>query len=131
MKRMFTQVAAWWLPALLLMITSTAFADTEPNDDLAGANPLEIDQEQTGTLGIPTGDTDDYYVINLTANGDLTITGNYDQGLTGFIYLYNSAGTQLGYTSGGTGDKSLTVHCIASGNVYVRASRNGGSGSYS
>ena len=129
MKTMFTKFAA--RSALLIacgFLALSAMADTEPNNSIDEANLLDLDTEVSGTLAIDEGDFNDYYQLEMPANGDVTITADYGDGLSGFIYLYNSSGAQLGFASSSTG--TLIVSCVHSGTVYARASRTSGSGNY-
>jgi hypothetical protein len=105
----------------------TAFADVEPNDDFANANPLNLGVEISGELGL--SDANDYYAVQLPENGEVSITATYD-GIGGFLYLYRSNQTQVGFVAI-SGTATLTRDCVGSGLVYVRASRNSGEGTYS
>ena len=103
--------------------------DAEPNNSFAEANPLPLNTSQAGTLFLnPASDTQDWYELTLPAIGNVTFTASYQAGLSGFIYIHNSAGGQLGFASSATG--TLTINCTAAGTIYVRATRNGGSGTY-
>ncbi len=131
MRRMITKRSFQSLCAIVMMFCSVSlFADTEPNNSIAEANPLSFNTEQSGSLAVEVGDNNDYYSLELLENGTVHIEGNYADGLTGYIYLYNSAGGQLGFSSAGSGDKSLTIGCMAAGTVYVRINRSSGSGDY-
>jgi len=129
MKTMFTKFVARSVLLLAFGLFSvSAIADTEPNNSIAEANPLNLETDVDGTLAIDDGDFNDYYQVELPANGDVTITASYEEGLSGFLYLYNASGAQLGFASSATG--TLTINCVHSGTVYARASRTAGSGSY-
>jgi hypothetical protein len=111
---------------LLSLATTAVWADVEPNDDFANANPLNLGVEVSGELG--AADASDYYAVQLPENGEVSISATYE-GIGGFLYLYRSNQTQVGFESIST-SATLTRDCIGSGLVYVRASRNSGEGSY-
>lgn len=116
---------------LLCSISGMTFADVEPNDDLATANPLELGAEVSGDLFVnPANDANDYYAVVLPANGEVTITAAYESGLNGFVYLYRSTGALITNVSVSGTTATLTADCVGSGLIYVRASRSSGSGNY-
>ncbi len=115
----------------LCSIAGASFADVEPNDNFATATPLEVGVQVSGDLGIdPSSDSNDYYAVELPANGEVTITATYESGLNGFLYLYRSSQAQITNinVNGTTG--IITADCVGTGLVYVRTFRSSGSGTY-
>lgn len=99
-----------------------AFADTEPdNDSYTGADILAENDSVEGSIYTnPVGDTDDWYQLVTTSDGNITITSTCTNNAYNGIYLYDSDGTtQLGYTYnfGGT---SKTYVGLAAGTYFVR-----------
>ncbi len=120
------------LLAILCLTATTAFADVEPNDNIATAEPLALNTLATGDLFVnPTNDANDYYIVTLPANGLVSVTGNYDSELSGFIQIYSASGSYLVGSADGSGEKMVSVNCIAAGTVYIRVYRSSGSGNYS
>src|SRR5690554_1223553 len=133
MKKMLTNRPTWVLLMFAFLgLSLQTYADVEPNDDFATATPLALNTLQHGDLFIdPVNDLDDYYMVTLPANGLVSVTGSFNSELSGYIYIYSSSGAQLSYSAAGSGEKSVSVDCIASGIVYIRVGRNSGSGNYS
>src|SRR5690554_2705929 len=104
MKKMFINPSAWALLIVVFFgINLQIYADTEPNNDIASANPLALNTLQTGDLFVnPANDINDYYVVTLPGNGLVSVTGNFDAGLSGYIYIHSASGSQLTYSQSGT-----------------------------
>ncbi|MFZ6050489.1 hypothetical protein [Halocola ammonii] len=110
----------------------TSRADTEPNDAIGTANPINLGEEQFGDLGItPPADANDYYSISLEANGTLTVNASSDGSLGYRIFLYNNAGSLLSASPSGTEDLELVQGCMAPGTYFIRIFRQSSNGSYS
>ncbi len=115
-----------------LCLSLQTYADTEPNNDIASANPIVLNTLQTGDLFVnPSNDANDYYAITLPANGLVSVTGNFDSGLSGKIFIYSASGSSLVGSADGSGVKAISANCIATGMVYIRVYRSSGSGNYS
>ena len=68
------------LPAILLillLLSKQAFAETEPNNTIATANPILLANTETGITSsvIYVGADQDYFVINVPADGSIKIIG--------------------------------------------------------
>ncbi len=104
-------------------LSISAIQDTfEENDEWEG---------HLGYLDVDLGtDSDDYYYIVSPRDGAVTLQATYDPGLTGYIYLYEKDGTQIGFTYIVGGTETLTIQCYASDTLVARINRTGGCGSY-
>ncbi len=97
---------------LALLAPAGVFAESEPNDTIATADPIGIGYANAETNATLASDTDvDYYKFTTAANRTyvietFNIAGTPDTYATG-LWLYNAGGTQLDddrYGSGGTGN---------------------------
>ncbi|MEP7264159.1 MAG: PPC domain-containing protein, partial [Bacteroidota bacterium] len=99
--------------------------DPEPNNTVAQATPLPINTNVTGHIGHRinggTYDLNDYYLINTTSDGNVTVSLNNTNNQFTYIYIYDNDGiTQLGATSGSAGSGiSFTAYGLAAGSYYV------------
>ena len=117
-QRLFSLIA-------LLLLGTSAWADVEPNNSIAEAEPAAFGTI-TGDLG--TGaDNDDYYVVTLPADGKLTLTLTTNGSLQARTVIYHGDGSSVqfgGFVSGGT--IVQTRDCLAAGDVIIRIDRNSG-----
>ena len=114
---------------ICLMVSSLAWADTEPNNSIATAEAASLGT-LAGTLGTAS-DLSDFYLINLPADGKLTATLTTVAPLQARVLIYNQDGGSSvfgGYVTGGT--IVLDRDCMAQGPVYVEVQRNAGAAAY-
>ncbi len=104
----------------LLVTTATACSNTpEPNETLAAASTISVNTDVFSQIGSAT-DVDWYKFTNTAAQPNMKLTlsgmpGDYD------LYLYNSAGTQIGSsTAGGTTAEAIVLNGGAAGTYYAR-----------
>lgn len=116
--------------------------DAEPNSNGGPVSSIEAIQDTyqegetwTGQIGyydVDSGtDLIDYYYIVSPRDGNVTLTATYDEGLAGYIYLYEKDGTNIGfsYIDGETG--SYVASCYAADTLVAAIARSSGCGSYS
>jgi hypothetical protein len=90
----------------------------EPNETQAAAATVSTNTAISAAIGTSTDI--DYYRVTTTATSNFNITlgnlpGDYD------LFLYNSAGTQIGSSeAGGTTSESIVLNNQAAGTYYVR-----------
>lgn len=122
----FTQITTL---LICLMVSSLAWADTEPNNSIATAEAASLGT-LAGTLGTAS-DLSDFYLINLPADGKLTATLTTVAPLQARVLIYNQDGGSSvfgGYVTGGT--IVLDRDCMAQGPAYVEVQRNAGAAAY-
>ncbi len=115
------------LSGVLLLTLGSAFADVEPNNSIATANPASLGVIN-GSLDNGLADTEDYYILTLPDDGAVTLDFTFVGSLNGQVQLFNSSGSVIG-TSGVASTGSLVVNCIAAGTVYARIYRWSGASS--
>ena len=101
--------------------------ETEPNDSRGAANAVSTPGAWNGTMGASTDN--DYFVVNLPAGKTLAATLTPNSSSDYDLYVYDSAGTQLGKSEKGTGavdSVSLTNSAGASAQRFVRVKFYGG-----
>ena len=101
--------------------------ETEPNDSRGAANAVSTPGTWNGTMGASTDN--DYFVVNLPAGKTLAATLTPNSSSDYDLYVYDSAGTQLGKSEKGTGavdSVSLTNSTGASAQRFVRVKFYGG-----
>jgi hypothetical protein len=101
--------------------------ETEPNDSRGAANVVSTPGTWNGTMGASTDN--DYFVVNLPAGKTLAVTLTPNSSSDYDLYVYDSAGTQLGKSEKGTGavdSVSLTNSTGASAQRFVRVKFYGG-----
>jgi len=111
----------------LLLTLGSAFADVEPNNSIATAEPAALGV-LNGSLDLSLGDTEDYYLLTLPNDGAVTLNIAFVGSLNGQLSLFNSSGAVVG-TSGILTSGALVVDCIAAGPVYARVFRWSGAAS--
>jgi hypothetical protein len=100
--------------------------DPEPNNTVAQFTPLPVNTNVTGHIGHRGNgtvyDTDDYYKVITSADGDITVSLTNTNNQYTYIYLYDIDGTtQLGAASNNAGSGiSFTSTGLAAGTYYVR-----------
>ena len=111
----------------MLLTLGSAFADVEPNNSIATAEPAALGV-LNGSLDLSLGDTEDYYLLTLPNDGAVTLNIAFVGSLNGQLSLFNSSGAVVG-TSGILTSGALVVDCIAAGPVYARVFRWSGAAS--
>ncbi len=118
-------------------IAPSAYAnDLEPNNSIgttaAVLSPDVLYQGHLAYSNLPNFPTDaiDYYRAILPEDGNVTVSGVSDNGLSYRFYIYNSAGTNLSTGSAST-TPTNTVNCMAGGDtIYISAQQVSGCGGY-
>lgn len=109
------------LTLLLTCIFTRLWADIEPGNNSPGTTTdlLNPTGSQSGTLS--TTDQNDYYQINLTADGKLTFNLSNVSNEYMYVYLYDANGTsQLGTTNGYAGAGiSFSRDGLSAGTYYI------------
>jgi hypothetical protein len=93
----------------------TAF---EPNETLATA--LAIVSSASNSAAISSATDIDYYKITTTASSNIVYTLSVPTGVDYDLYVYNSAGTQLGSSLTTTATETVTLNTQAAGTYYVK-----------
>ncbi|MHC5053532.1 MAG: FG-GAP-like repeat-containing protein [Planctomycetota bacterium] len=123
-----------------LVVVRGAVFDAEPNDDLAGAQPLGPGTTAVGEVGsVPFGD--DYYSFAVAGDGDVTVTtatpgdgaGEFVNALDPAVEVYDWTGAFVGGDDNGDPDgrnADLALTGLAAGTYTVRVYASLGSGDY-
>jgi Secretion system C-terminal sorting domain/Fibronectin type III domain/Bacterial pre-peptidase C-terminal domain len=93
----------------------TAF---EPNETLATA--AAISSGVTNSAAISTSTDIDYYKITTTATSNIVYNLVGPAGVDYDLYIYNSAGTQIGSSLGSTATETVTLNNQAAGTYYIK-----------
>jgi hypothetical protein len=124
----------------LLPLLAGAQTETEPNDNTAQANTITLGTAMNGDIGpapCSSGTSDDYFALNLAADGRIDITTNASNSGGGTssirIYVLNSSGGQIDYYDHATGANNSpmavtsTKTCMSKGLYYFKVvTLNGG-----
>lgn len=94
---------------------STAF---EPNETQAAA--AAISSGVTNSAAISTSTDIDYYKITTTATSNIVYNLVGPTGVDYDLYIYNSAGTQIGSGTGSTATETVTLNNQAAGTYYIK-----------
>jgi len=94
---------------------ATAF---EPNETLAAA--LAITSGVTNSAAISSATDIDYYKITTTAVSSITYNLVGPSGVDYDLYIYNSAGTQIGSGTSGTATETISLANQAAGTYYIK-----------
>lgn len=104
----------------LLVTTATACSNTpEPNESLAAASLISTNTDVNSQIG-SAADIDWYRFSNVAGQANIYVTltnlpFDYD------VYLYNSAGTQIGSSAaGGTTNEAIIFNTSTVGTYYIR-----------
>ena len=116
-------------------LTPTVYsADTEPNNSTANALPFALNSTLNGHIAHRYNggglDDYDYYLVNTTADGNISLTISNNNNNYLYLYLYDTNGvTQLASTNG-YGGSGITCSAagLAAGSYYVVV--NAGSGNF-
>jgi uncharacterized protein YfaP (DUF2135 family) len=114
---------------------ATLSVDAEPNNTQATVlETFAVNEEFVGHIGYTdsngAADPEDWFDVVMPEDGSYTLTMNFVGSFTGFMYLYESDGTQIINTAVSEGDEELTIDCRAADTFSVRIFRSGGCGSY-
>ncbi|MBS1941908.1 MAG: hypothetical protein JST38_13625, partial [Bacteroidetes bacterium] len=114
--------------------TLLAQTETEPNDNLGQADTMSLGTAMSGDIGpVPcaSGTSNDYFVLNITQDGQISVNTNASNSGTGTpalrIYMYNSVGSQVNYFDHVTGASGVPVgqtsnmSCVHKGIYYFLA----------
>ena len=93
----------------------TAF---EPNETLATA--AAITSGVANSAAITTSTDVDYFKITTTATSNIVYNLAGPSGVDYDLYIYNSAGTQLGSSTSGTATESVSLTGQAAGTYYIK-----------
>lgn len=109
--------------------------DSEPNDTAAQAGELVLNAISTGHLGYFDGqqtDTEDWYFLDITENGELTIHVEAQEALAIHLRLYDgeAASVLQAETAGTASARTVTRADLGPGRYYLRISRSAGHGGY-
>ena len=93
----------------------TAF---EPNETLSAA--IAITSGVTNSAAISTSTDIDYYKITTTATSNIVYNLVGPSGVDYDLYIYNSAGTQIGSSLGTTATETVSLSSQATGTYYIK-----------
>lgn len=121
------------LLSLLLLLSSSLFAGTEPNNICTSANLVNLNTQSNGSLrrNNPNQDRNDYYYFVAPANGTINITTS---GFTGDMdgYLYNSnCSTELTRDESSSANIDITYNVSAGTTYKIRLYASSGNSTYS
>ena len=107
-------------------VTPTALAnDTEPNNVFAETNTtIPENGSVTGHIGHRANggvfDTDDWYVINLSQDGQLVLNLHQDLGMYHGLYLYDNDGTTILTSDFNYTNVTITKNNLSAGTYYAK-----------
>ncbi|CAN5880718.1 zinc-dependent metalloprotease family protein [soil metagenome] len=97
---------------------STCTSAFEPNETLATA--AAISSGVTNSAAISSATDVDYYSITTTATSNLVYNLVGPSGVDYDLYIYNSAGTQIGSGAGSTATETVSLSSQAAGTYYIK-----------
>ena len=97
---------------------STCGTAFEPNETLATA--AAITSGVTNSAAITTTTDIDYFKITTTATSNITYNLVGPTGVDYDLYVYNSAGTQIGSGAGSTATETVSLSSQAAGTYYIK-----------
>ncbi|MEP7165891.1 MAG: reprolysin-like metallopeptidase [Ferruginibacter sp.] len=97
---------------------STCATAFEPNETLATA--AAITSGVTNSAAITTTTDIDYYKITTAATSNIVYNLVGPSGVDYDLFIYNSAGTQLGSSESGTATETVTLNGQAAGTYYIK-----------
>ncbi len=97
---------------------STCATAFEPNETLATA--AAISTGVSNSAAITTTTDVDYYKITTTGTSNIVYSLAGPLGVDYDLYVYNSAGTQLGLSESGTATESISLSNQAAGTYYIK-----------
>jgi hypothetical protein len=108
-------------------LTPTAFTnDTEPNNSSASALPLNLNSTVNGHIAHRANggvyDENDYYILNTTVDGNISLTVSNTNNNYLYLYLLDSNGNTQLATTNGYGLSSITCSAsgLAAGTYYAK-----------
>ncbi len=90
----------------------------EPNETLATA--IAITSGTTNSAAIGSATDIDYYKITTTGTGSIVYNLVGPTGVDYDLYVYNSAGTQIGSGAGATATETVSLTAQAAGTYYIK-----------
>lgn len=125
--RVYTATSGYYFGGYKLWNSFTPPAepnDAEPNDSIAIASIIELNDTAYGHIGYREDDntqnTSDYFKIVLSEDGNLKATVDNSSSNDISLGLYNSNGTLLTSGFGTLGVISITMNGLAAGDFYLR-----------
>ncbi|MEQ6854544.1 PPC domain-containing protein [Lysinibacillus capsici] len=97
-------------------------ADLEPNNTYITASSLPLNETVSGTLS--PADREDYYKIELPADGEITINVVNELGTSSSIYLYGSKGSDDYSIKSNSGVTANLKAGLQEGTYYIRINNN-------
>ncbi|MFN8247802.1 MAG: zinc-dependent metalloprotease family protein [Ferruginibacter sp.] len=97
---------------------STCATAFEPNETQATA--AAITSGVTNSAAISSSTDIDYYSITTTATSNIVYNLVGPSGVDFDLYVYNSAGTQIGSGTGSTATETVTLNSQAAGTYYIK-----------
>ncbi len=98
--------------------TATCATAFEPNETQAAA--LAITSDVTNSAAISSATDVDYYKITTTSISSMAYNLVGPSGLDYDLYIYNSAGTQIGSGTSGTATETVSLTNQAAGTYYIK-----------
>ena len=131
MKHIYNNLR-WLFTILFLSLTiNYVIADNEPNNDVASATIISLNNITNGSLS--SSDLIDYYKITTTIDGRLNIDDNTSTNLGYYISLYDADGSTLikSVTRYESNSGTRIGVSLSPGDYYIKLSRTGyGDGTY-
>ena len=125
MKHFFFPLKLLSIILITFIFTLDINAETEPNNDVASANSISLNSTTNGSLS--SSDTEDFFKINISQDGRLSILDNVTTTIAYNIYLYDADGTtqiQSYYRPADNSGTRIAVN-LSPGNYYIRLNRSG------
>ncbi len=121
--RVTTNCSASTSTAATASFTTTAVASGcaaafEPNETQATA--IAITSGTTNSAAISSATDVDYYSITVSATSNIVYNLVGPSGVDYDLYVYNSAGTQVGSGTGSTATETVTLNNQAAGTYYIK-----------
>ncbi|MBC7535728.1 MAG: fibronectin type III domain-containing protein [Ferruginibacter sp.] len=97
---------------------STCATAFEPNETLAAA--LAITSGVTNSAAISSATDIDFYKITTTGSSNIVYNLVGPSGVDYDLYIYNSAGTEIGSGAGSTATETVSLNTQAAGTYYIK-----------
>jgi len=121
---------------LSLFITTSLYAEIEPNNIYQQANLIGLNSSDSGALNEATqtqpADYDDWWKVTLSSNGSLVISTTSSSNLDIDLYIYDTNGSNIIASSTKYGTNESVQHLgLKAGTYFIRVFRASGTGTYS